>query len=140
MAADLHIHVMPDDESVTDKDISDFFSNTLGSKYFNPWGQSNWLDACKKIGDTPSVWIGEVSWLKQAFLSETEGEFVPDVVNSVHEIIGEDLPVCDDALIERLSHAFDRAVEHSFYSTASRDKVVHFLEEHRGKRLFTVSW
>lgn len=36
MAADLHIHVMTD--GVTERDLADFFSNTLGSKHFRGFG------------------------------------------------------------------------------------------------------
>lgn len=141
MAADLHIHVFT---GITEDDLAAFSSNTIGSKYFRGFGalslSGDWMEACRKIGETPDIWIGELSWLKQALMAETEGEYVPSVVQAVHSIIGEDLPVCDDELIERISHAFDKAEEHGFYSTNGRDKVVAFLEQHRGERLFTVSW
>lgn len=147
MAADLHIHVMED--GCTEDDIVRFFGNTLGSKHFSifsnthrneggkPFYEQDWY---KRVSSSPNIWVGEVSWLKQAFLSEEEGEFVPDIVAEITEIIGEDLPVCDDSLIAKVKEAYIRSEPHEFYSTEYSNTVIDFLKEHRGKRLYTISW
>jgi len=134
MAADLQIHVA--DRSI-EPVLARFNSNTLGSKYFSP--RCGFDDAAFEIiGETPSVWVGEVSWLKAALFGDAEA-FVPDPVAQVHEIIGEDLPVIDDALIARVTEAL-KAPNVTSYSIATADEVIRFLTEHKGKCAFTVSW
>lgn len=147
MAADLHVHVKTDD--VSEEDLASFFSNTLGSKYFSPLtiGQGGSFEEKygegsphKRVSDTPNVWIGEVSWLKQAVFEVEEGHYVPDIVQAVNEIVGEDLPVIDDELIGKFQQAFADAKAHEFYDTVQEAKVIEFLDSHRGKPVFTVSW
>lgn len=146
MAADLHIHVLTDD--VSEDDLRSFFSSTLGSKYFSPLsiGGTTWEQkygegsAHQRVSDTPNVWIGEVSWLKQALIGDTEGEYVPDLVQSIATLVGEDLPVIDDEFIDGVQQAYNKATSHHYYNTADRDKVIQFLNEHRGQKVFQVSW
>jgi hypothetical protein len=136
MAADLHIHVL---EGASESDLAVFHAHTLGTKYFDltkrydPTGPE-W----ERVGETPNVWVGEVSWLKAAVFGEAE-TFIPSTVQKVHEIIGEDLPVIDDGLIERIKEAFTLDNVTS-YGLAECAKVTEFLEAHRGKQAFTVSW
>ncbi len=135
--ADLHIHVL---EGVTEDDLRVFFSNTLGSKWFNPrpagvsrepsWG---------RVAESPQVWVGEVSWLK-AGVTGDDDTYVPHPVQAVHELIGEDLPVLDEALLKKLEVALKIPNQAGGYETTAAEKVVAFLKEHMGKRLFTVSW
>lgn len=136
MAADLSIHIY---EGITQDDMKRFFSSTLGSKYFNMSTPSNYDDGMyEKFGNTPSVWIGEVSWLKAVITDDAE-TFVPHPCQAICDIIKEDLPVIDDALISKIVNAC--SVENSTdYDTANPDKVKLFLEEHKGKKVFTVSW
>jgi hypothetical protein len=152
MSADLSIHVL---EGATEGDLARFFSNTMGSKYFNAFDegttrQSNdeYMSSLEIVADTPSVWVGEVSWLKAALFEDPDA-FIPDTVNQINEIIGEDLPVIDDDLIKRISDAFnvpnnttkpDGVWDGAGYRIAERETVVNFLEQHRGKPVFTVSW
>jgi len=133
MAADLSIHVF---EGVTEEDLAAFFSHTLGSKYMDLNRRTD-LGVHLKISDTPGIWIGEVSWLKAAITGDME--YVPGPVQSVQETIGEDLPEVDDALIARIMAAFD-IPNLTAYHIAEPAEVRSFLEAHRGKRLFTVSW
>lgn len=140
MAADLSIHVL---EGVTEDDLSVFFSHTLGSKHcklFEKFPEQAAQDkAWSAVSESPSVWVGEVSWLKADLLDAKE-EFVPDIVGQVHEIIGENLPEIDDALIGKIHGAFFKSKPHTLYKVAEKEYVMKFLEEHRGKRVFTVSW
>lgn len=137
MSADLHIHVF---DGLTESDLRSFFSNTLGSKYFAPVsiGQGSCLDHYKKISDVPNIWIGGVSWLK-AGLSEDSETFIPNAVAEINELIGENLPVLDNDLTEKILSAMDLPND-TGYSLAKKDAVQKFLGEHKGQQLFTVSW
>lgn len=142
MAADMNIHVLEGD--CTESDLVDFFSSTFGSKHFGRRGIGcgpAWDAAYKKIAKTPSVHVGEVSWLKAAVTGDSE-EFVPNVVQAVSKVIGEDLPVVDETLIDRIGSAWGTKPNAAAkdYDVADRDTVVAFLREHMGKRVFTVSW
>jgi hypothetical protein len=139
MAADLHIHVQTPE--VTDEVLARFFGNTLGSKHFNPRPYSQTSDKPYEIvARSPNIWIGEVSWLKAALLGDGDGErFVPGPIQVVQQAIGEDLPVIDDDLIAKIGAAFD-VPNTTSYSLAKKIDVWRFLETHRGKRVFTVSW
>lgn len=132
----MHLHIF---EGITEDDLKTFFSNTLGSKHFNLYRSSRgWDSVFSKIADTPNVWIGEVSWLKAAFCDNDE-TFIPNTVGEVHDIIGEDLPVIDDELIQKILKAFDLENKTS-YSLAKKEDIEKFLLEHKGKKAFTVSW
>jgi hypothetical protein len=139
MAADLSIHVLV--PPCTEETLAQFFQNTLGSKYFS-WFAPNddgWREAHNVVAATPSFWIGEVSWLKAGLFDDAE-TYVPDPVAKVQEIIGENLPVIDDQLINQLEEALN-AYNQTSYSVANDGVVLRtFLESHRGKPVFTVSW
>lgn len=135
MAADLHVHIL---EGIGEGDLALFFSNALGSRWFNPKPGSQDLTLYEKIDETPNIWIGEVSWLKAALFEGAES-FVPSGVAKVQEIIGEDLPTVDDALIEQIREALG-GENGTGYSVTKPDPVIDFLLAHRGKRCFTVSW
>jgi transcriptional regulator with XRE-family HTH domain len=147
VSADLHIHVFRDGE-LTEEDFKYFFSNTLDSKWGLPLGDPRALIGSSfqkekekrrdKIYSTPSVWIGEVSWLKAA-LSGEETTYVPNTVGSVNEIIGENLPTIDDNLIKRIGDAFDLP-KNTSYNIAEKKGVIEFLTQHKGWKAFTISW
>ena len=134
MAADLHIHVL---DGISGEDLASFFSNTLGSKYFNPRPGGR-ASASSPVSQTPNVWIGEVSWLKAAFLGDSE-TYVPASVVQISDLIGEDLPELTEELLTKILDALG-SKNTTNYSISSRDDVESFLREHMGKRLFTVSW
>lgn len=139
MAADLHIHVFSEGELEED-DFATFFSNALGSKWFT-WDSASPEERDKvldKISHTPNIWAGEVSWLKAA-LFEDKSSYIPSTVDKINRIIGEHLLVVDDNLIAEIKEAFTLPNSTS-YSLALCEEVVAFLEEHKGKRAFTVSW
>jgi hypothetical protein len=139
MAADLHIHVM---EGVTEEDLRCFNAHTIGSKYFNTFrGVCDANYDCRHwraIIDSAQIWVGSVSWLKAMLLEDTE-TYVPDVVGKISALIGENEPVIDDDLIAKVREAFESTNDTS-YSIANVNDVIAFLEVHRGKKAFTVSW
>jgi hypothetical protein len=163
MAADLHIHVIPKEpvsgtmsywdqrtggyknEEITDyvdrDTISMFFTNFEGSLLSTFWKSESFEHARERasalIENTPSVWVGEVSWLKAALLEDT-ATFIPEPVAQVSQIIGNTLPVITDELIDDIRKAL-ATPNATFYKTADKD-VVAFLEQHKGLQCFTVSW
>lgn len=136
MAADLSIHIL---EGCSESDLAIFFAHTMGSTYFNLSLRSDPMgDEWRRVSDSPQIWVGEVSWLKAAIFGDSE-TFIPSTVGQVHEVIGEHLPVINDALIAEVGSAFDLP-NSTGYRLAERSKVIAFLESHKGKRTFTVSW
>lgn len=137
MGADLHIHVLPADGSVTEEHIALGNQHVLGSKHFDLFQPNSNHPDRWKYASTESVWIGSVSWLKAAFFDDSE-RFVPSTVQIVSDAVGEDLPVIDDELIAKIGAAWDTENTTS-YSIAKREEVVSWLEAHRGLKAYTVS-
>ena len=149
MGADLHIHVIR--PYFTEEDYKVFSSNNLGSKYCGYATEERrksydtlFMD-CKS---TPSVWVGSVSWLKAALFVDAES-YIPDPVVEVYEVIGEDFPVIDDQLIEKVRKAFNLpnktkkeggVFNGEGYPLADAERVIKFLENHKGEKAFTISW
>jgi hypothetical protein len=146
VSADLHVHAFVDG-TLTEEDFRCFFGHTIGSKWGPSWdNMAGGSPGCQKalckhwtrISTTDNVWVGEVSWLKAAFLDDPK-TFVPDVVAAVVDAIGEELPVINDDLIARVTTALN-AGNATGYRVSLPDKVLKFLEAHREQRAFTVSW
>jgi hypothetical protein len=162
MGADMHMHVL---EGIEESELEGMFYNCVGSKYcpITRFDDNTTDDEAKRIfadmdrldkkygrkkhGDngiservarTPQVWIGEVSWLKAGLL-ENPDRYIPQPVQLVADIVGEDLPVIDDQMILQIKNALE-SDNITGYSTAHVKKVVDFLEAHKGKKVFTVSW
>ena len=140
MAADLHLYVM--EPPASEDDLRLVMSNTLGSKYFSPVNvrasmSSERQAARDRIYSCPDIWVGEVSWLKAALFADQDS-FVPDAVAAVSTVVGEDLPVIDDMLIKRVADALGQG-NTTGYNVTSENPVLAFLEQHRGKRAFTMS-
>ena len=140
MAANLHMHIF---ERMTEEDLIIFSSNILGSKYFswsfgNPPSEEKKDIAWKNIMNSPNIWVGEVSWLK-AGLFEDSKTYIPDTIGEISNIIGEDLPIIDDEIIQKILRAFELENKTS-YNVAKKDDVKNFLLDHKGKKIFTVSW
>lgn len=136
MAADMHIHVL---EGITEDDIAQFNRSTLGSKYFDAACSAPYdAVACDAIEKTPNMWVGSVSWLKAALTDDIE-TYVPDPVMIVNDLIGEDLPEITDALIESVVVAL-QTPNTTDYTICTADEVLAFLQKHKGKRIFTISW
>jgi hypothetical protein len=158
MSADLHLHIVTKD--MTREDFQSFFGNSLGSKYsmftqqvkmmggeapdYNSVSRQEFSSefqwqATEKMSKSPSIWIGEVSWLKAAIFKGGNEEFVRTTVQKVQEIVGEDQPVIDDELIAKIVDAFGEENK-TQYRITSVKKVWTFLQEHRGEKVFTISW
>lgn len=138
MSADLHIHAFAEG-TLTENDFRDMFCHTMGSKYFD-LGRRDDFDKLLALKDDEDseVWVGEVSWLKAA-LSDDADTFIPSAVQAVNDLVGEDHPLIDDALIDKICKAMD--VENpTGYSVASVDSISDWLGRHKGQRAFTVSW
>lgn len=139
MAADLHIHIF---EGLTEEDMKIFFSNTIGSKYFDEEStektENLYDQTYDKIAKTSSIWVGEVSWLKAALFEDSEN-FIPSTVEHIDKVIGEDLPIIDDELITKIISAFDLENK-TRYELAKKEEIENFLINNKGKRIFTVSW
>jgi hypothetical protein len=143
MSAELCIHVMTDD--LTEEEVKILLGGSLGSKWFD-WQAMAWnqrtgrYDAVmRKVSETPHVVVGDVSWLKAALFEGGEDEFVPDTIGAVASIIGEDLPVLDEDLVNRIIGAYELP-NRTNYELAAPEPVVEFLRAHQGQRIFTVSW
>jgi hypothetical protein len=149
MAADLHIHIF---EGITEDDLRVMNSHTIGSKYFNfnaclPWEEERKIS--DKVGNTPNIWIGEVSWLKAALYEDGADTFIPNTVGDIADLVGEDLPIIDDEFIAKVVAAFKQPNNTAKevgpwsgkgYSLAKAEEVKAFLELHKGKKVFQISW
>lgn len=135
MSADLHIHVL---EGATEEDFVISKCNALGSKYFNLDNYHLRKEVDKRIDYTPNIWIGEVSWLKASLFGDSEN-FIPSTVQQISDIIGEDLPIVDDNLINNIIKAFEVDNKTSYNVTKVKD-IKEFLEQYKGKKLFTINW
>jgi hypothetical protein len=155
MAADLYIHVL---EGCTEEDLRIFSHRVLGSKHFDPWGNPSYDPdnrpefepaypgerdtdqnlAWNRVSRTPSVHVGEVSWLS-AMIAGDEENFVPNCVSHVQRVIGEKLPVLDQKLRDQILVGFLLPNQTS-YALNSMSTVRAFLDAHLGKQLFCISW
>jgi len=135
MSADLHIHTLTKD--FTEEHYKQLKSHTLGSKYFNPNVQVDYK-LYKLCGNTPQVWVGEVSWLKASLFDDAE-TYVPSTIEKIHEIIGEDFPLIDDELISKIKSAL-LLPNKTNYSIDSGKSVLEFLEKHKNEKAFCISW
>lgn len=141
MAADMHIHALV---GVTEQDVADFQANTLGTRHFNMVRgldiqmSGRWGELYDKIGETPSFWVGSVSWLK-ASISGDDEKYIPDPVARVQEAIGEYFPVLDEELRDKIITAFD-VPNNTLYGVTRGDELAEWLDAHMGDRLFTISW
>jgi len=108
---------------------------------FKGWDNTLFDEDYRVVGGMPGVGIGEVSWLKASLFGDDE-TFIPGTVMEVSRIIDEEhdgFAVIDDALIIAIKDAF--AVENATtYDVGDVSVVVAFLEEHKGKECFLVSW
>lgn len=115
MSVDVVIHIL--DNNITEKDISMFFSNCLGSKHFNlsRYNPKEFDRLYDKFMNTTKFDLCEV----------IDHPYPDD--QKIINIIREALPTIDDSLINKIRpHA--------------RDDLLLWLEEHKGKQIFIVHW
>jgi hypothetical protein len=159
MSADLHIHIL--ESPATIQDFIHDNANVLGSKYFDveechchdvynsesmvdheAWARARnqWLieTPCGRIGNTPNIWIGEVSWLKAALFEDNK--YIPEPVMAVRELLGDDPVLITEEFIQAVSDALTQQ-NTTHYSVTNRvDEVVAFLRMHLGKLAYPISW
>jgi hypothetical protein len=132
---------------MTERHYMAFNADTFGSKYgpsILPIGIRKTVyefsvdEALNVVMETPSIWIGEVSWLKAAVFEDAD-EYVPNAVQTIHELIGEEFPVLNEELKMKILDAL-KLDNSTAYAVADPETVGKFLDEHMGKKLFTVSW
>ena len=104
-----------------------------------PLPEGRWDECVEVFSKTSQIWVGSVSWLK-AGMSGDEKTYIPDVVNEIHKIIGEDFPIINEDLIGKIEAAYDKCVNKTSYSVEKKEKVVDFLKEHMGEKACTISW
>lgn len=134
MAADVKIHIL----TCSVEAVQTLRGRTLGSKDCGFESKMGFSKACGIVSDTPQVWVGTVSWLK-AILTEDSASFVPSAVMKISVLIGEDFPVLDDALINEVVEAL-RLENKTDYDVADPERVLQFLNQYKGQKVFTVSW
>lgn len=139
MAADLHIHVIGGPNGCSEEDVASFKCNNLGSKFFDLSKKSRvGSESWDRVTDSPNIWVGEVSWLKASLLDDRTS-FVPGAIERISELVGEDFPTIDEPFISKVMEAF-MVPNDTGYSITDAAPVKKFLEEHIGKKCFTVSW
>jgi hypothetical protein len=145
MAADMHIHIRTAD--ITDEVMREFFSSTIGSVYWGGFGAAQMPyeerhKFTKPVWDAPGVWVGSVSWLK-AMVFEDGDEYVPGPVGAIQELFDtpDECRYINEGFIIQVEAAYDAPnMANDYYKHDSKDKVLAFLEQHKGERCFTVSW
>ena len=144
MSADMVIHI---EQGLAEEDLQCFFKSTLGSKYFGGLLGSSYVCAEKdilcshweRVSNTPSVGVGEVSWLKAALLESDV--YIPGPIEQINTLL-DDHPVLTAELVQQISDAF-KSPNDSIYQLDSegvRERVVEFVEQYLGQRAFTISW
>lgn len=133
---------------ITETDLSCFNSNSLGSKWFSVFRGGSTYGVCpertrcvhwNRITISDRIDIGEVSWLKAALFDDDD--FVPHPIESLRELIGENLPILDADLSAAIIEALSRGTIGCYDVRPGDDPdLLAFLERNVGYRLFTVSW
>ncbi len=137
----LHIY-----EGLTEDDIREFESSSLGSPYFSierkPFDSEKVASNHEKIAGTPIFDVGEVSWLK-ANLLENADRYIPGPIDKLNDIfpteLVKDFTVITDEVIEKVKEAIGVTNETS-YKLEYLFPLIGFLTEHKGKQVFSASW
>lgn len=122
MSVDVRLHIF---EGVTEEELAKFCYHDVGSKHFSlskDVSVKEWNEIYEKVADTDNMLLEEVSW------SDSE------TLKRIKAIVGEDLPVIDDALIGTIEKAIDSPNPNYF------KKLVPWLRARTGKRCFIVVW
>lgn len=133
---------------ITETDLSCFHSNSLGSKWFSISSGRDVYGVCRdktrcvhwnRITISDRIDIGEVSWLKAALFDDDD--YVPHPIESIAELIGENLPILDADLSASIIDALSRGTTGCYDVRRGDDPdLLAFLERNAGYALFTVSW
>ena len=57
----------------------------------------------------------------------------------IHDLIGEDCPVLDDELIQKIMDTFDLENK-TLYKLTNPTEALSWLTMNKGRRVFTISW
>jgi|ERR1051326_1026516 hypothetical protein len=125
MSAELHIHVKT--VTVSEEALATFFATDGSSRKYVAIGEFTPFRISPEraydiIAETPHVWVG-----KECFLE------------ALIKAIGDELPVIDDELIEKITSATAEDGR-TLYELGRATDVLTFLNEHKGERIFTVCW
>ena len=95
-----------------------------------------------KLGELcPNVWVSEVSFLKASLFGDDD--YIPGVVQVVQELIGEDFPVLNDELLQKLTDAINADYDPSYYGQMhqnTKNEIIEWLNENKGSELFIIAW
>jgi hypothetical protein len=156
VAVDLYIHVFREGE-LAEKDFKIFEGGNIGSKWCG-WNNLDpdsktyklkleefrrvELEAHKivrsKIGNTPHVWVGEAGMSKTRLL-KASSKYIPNAILLVKTIIGEDWPVVDEHLIQKIIDAMSVPNNTNCFLN-NVEYIISFLENHIGWHAFTAKW
>ena len=145
MAASMSIHIMSNTPE-SDEALKCFFSNHLGSTYFDPDYEcpESGPQTCNVHFDIMAnngvLEVGEVSWLKAALIGDAE-TYVPSPVHQVAELLSEPTEITPE-LVDQLEAAFDLPNTTGYSVADNKDNVRSKLAPYMGKgyRAFTISW
>ncbi|KKL45955.1 hypothetical protein LCGC14_2350440 [marine sediment metagenome] len=168
MGADLHIHIVPDEETL--KHVKQYLKSdcTIIDKsgtrnvhtrweYDGKWVGDELFERedfdVKKVGgrreytlhfdedkvdNTPSIWIGEVSWLKAGLFDNAE-EYIPKTIGAVAKLFENPIVDVTQEFVKLVQAAFTLEPHH-YYGRNEAVKVTRFLSKYIGKKAFTISW
>jgi len=134
MSADMSIHVIEPGE-ISDEDFA-IFNGPLycGGPNYNG---DEWSRCYSLFARTTQIYVGPVSWLKAALFEDAE-TFVPSPVMAIKELIPSSPVVIGDALIEKVAGA--TKLENTSAYDFNDEGIAAFLQSHKGKLAFTISW
>jgi hypothetical protein len=91
------------------------------------------------MSGSPSFDVGEVSWLKASLYEGGEDEYIPDLVAVISSEVGEGTLI-DDLMIANIEAKVAKCKKHQYYNTSEADKVIAWLNQYKGKEVFSISW
>lgn len=97
--------------------------------------------ALDQLCGCPRILIGETSLLK-AGLVDNPSTFIPGVVEFFMTLLGRGLTLVDDNLLQKVTEYFlAPKVNISIYKReGDRWKILQFLNEHKGKKVFLINY
>lgn len=148
MAASFTIHFLAGPEQQEAYKLIN--GNTIGSQYCTLMdGRRSEEDsiardraqslAHKVMATTPAVTIGDVSWLKAAFLEDGE-RFIPSPIERMSELIGEEFPILDANLRDNLLSCLSLKNSSSYPDLISKEELQKALDANMGTTLCHISW
>ncbi len=116
------------------------FTIHIGKPPIKRQGLNTDLD-CRKAIEQPHISIGECSFLKAMLFNDPKA-FIPEPIRRLAEIIpsyGEEPITINDELIEKIKKIeWRNNTVYNLYTT--KEKLIKFLEKHRGKPCYHICW